>query len=168
MPIFMDQPASGTYFDNSINSFTSTNVQSAIEEVFNKINSLTINKINNLEINATTLDTSLSITPVVMAGMTVTPGAGTYIVFFSAAITSVLSGSTITISLFINGVQKADSVRIISPYAGGSSSATSAIGAISINGLVTVAAGQAVDIRWSRSGGNATVAARTLNLIQVG
>lgn len=121
-----------------------------------------------LEVNATANATTTSGTNALLTGMTSTPPIGTYLVIFSAAVNSNSAGATVSLSLFNNGTQKADSVRNISQFDGGALSATSASGGVDINGIVTVNGSQAIEIRWSTSGGTATCGPRTMTLLKVG
>lgn len=151
--------ASSVPFDNSTDSYVATDVQAAIEE--------TNKHLIAAEVSDTANATTTSGTDAVLTGMTVTPGAGTFLVWFSSSITSNNAGASISYSYYVNGVQKSDSVRKISPFDGGTLSATTARGDTSLNGLITVTAGQAIDVRWSTSGGTATAGPRTLNYLRI-
>lgn len=123
--------------------------------------------LNPSEISATADATTTSGTDVLLTGMTTTPAAGTYLVLFSSSITSNAAGAAITSSFYVAGVQKADSIRKISPFDGGTLSATTARGAMVIQGLIAVTGSQAIEVRWSISSGTGTCGPRTMNLIKV-
>ena len=66
-----------------------------------------------LQASATTDTTTTSATDVAVAGMTLTPGAGDYLVWFSGSIENNVTGSNETdyVSLYVNGVQVAHTER---------------------------------------------------------
>lgn len=113
---------------------------------------------------ATATATTTSGTAAVISGMTITPGAGNYLVIFTSS-GSITSGTnTGSVSAYVNGVQTPSSVRTI----GGASGFTSNFRAgISIATTATVAAGQAIDVRFSTSGGTFSVYGRSLQLIRI-
>lgn len=117
---------------------------------------------------ATANATTASGTDAVITGMTVTPTVGTYLVMFSAAINSNNAGSTQTISFYVGGVQRADSVRKISPFDGGTLSALNASCGVAIQGIVTVTGSQAIAVEWSTNGGTAICGPRCLSIVQIG
>lgn len=145
-------------FNHSTNGWVASNVQTAIEEAPIHLRAG--------EVSATANATTTSGTSALLTGMTVTPAAGTYLVWFSVAINSNNAGSTQTLGLYVGGTLKADSARVISPFDGGALSATTASGVVSINGLVTVNGSQAISIEWATSGGTATAGPRTLNYLR--
>lgn len=152
------QVALATPFDNSTNGFVSSDVQNAIEEAAHPVVT---------EVSATANSTTTSNTDSVITGMTITPAAGDYMVWFSAGINSSNAGSTQHVSMYVGGVQKTDSDRTISPFDGGTLSSTTAGCCVAINGKVTVNGSQAIDIRFRTSGGTATCSARTLNIMRI-
>lgn len=154
------QTAQSIPFDNTGNGFTSTDVQSAIVES-------THNLIEG-EASATADATTNSGTDSLLTGMTDTPVAGTYLVWFSTTITSPTAGAAISISIYVGGVQKADSLRKIIPFSGGTLTSGNARGGVFTNGVVTVNGSQAIEIRWSTSSGTMTSGPRTLNILRVG
>jgi len=112
--------------------------------------------------SSTAAATTTSSTDVVMDGMTVTPGAGDYLVAFSTTVGSSSVG-TIYASIYVNGVKQAHTER--QQYQEGS--IVGSYEPMMTYGHVTVGAGQTVDIRWRRTAGTATAQARTLNLYPV-
>lgn len=120
-----------------------------------------------VEESGTSTITTTSGTNALMAGMTITPPAGTYLVWFSCAIKSSNAGSTQSVSFYVGGTQKADSVRVVGAFDGGTLSATTAICGVAINGLITVDGSQAITVEWSTTGGTATAIGRTLNTLRI-
>lgn len=159
--IFESPVASNVPFDNSTDGFAANNVQAAIEEAASGAHLLAT------EVGATANATTTSGTDAIITGMTATPAAGTYLVWFSSAINSSQAGATVTVSMYVGGVQRADSVRAVSPFDGGTLSALTASCGMAINGLVTVTGSQAITIEWHTSAGTATCGARTLNYLRV-
>lgn len=130
-------------------------------------NSLLVSGITNAEVVGTADITTTSATDVVATGITTTPVAGSYLVWFSTYVDHSNQNIAVTVSLYVGGAQITDSVRAPIPR-------TNAIGAItmspcvSINNVVTVNGSQAIDIRWNRgSAGTATMHQRTLNVLRV-
>lgn len=119
------------------------------------------------EVNATASATAGTGADALLTGMTVTPVAGSYLVWFSCDINSVTSGVVVSVSIYVGGSQKADSLRKVMPFAGGTLTAGSQRTGVETNGLVTVNGSQAIEIRWSASAGAPTAAARTLNYLRV-
>jgi hypothetical protein len=118
-------------------------------------------KTRHLETNAAGTITTTSTTDTLVTGMTLTPGAGTYLVFFS--------------SDWQNGTNNASNFATI--YAGGTAVANSArqytrpnalirVG-VMVSGVATVTDGQSIEIRWRVSAGTGTMGNRSLMLIQV-
>jgi hypothetical protein len=99
---------------------------------------------------------------VVMTSMSITPGKGTYFVMFNSSAHQSTNVATLTYSIYANGAQVANSVRTIRPE----NIANDRV-LISTSGFATVAAGQAIDIRWTTSSGTASVYNRGLNLVRV-
>lgn len=130
-------------------------------------NDLLVSGLSNTEVSATASATAGNGADALMTGMTITPVAGTYLVWFSCDITSPTAGAAVQASLYIGGVQKTDSLRKVAPFDGGTLSAGSARCGLSTNGVVTVSGSQAIEIRWSASNTTSTVAARTMNILRV-
>lgn len=120
-----------------------------------------------LEFSATADATTTSNTPALLTGMTTTPVAGSYLVWFSASTQSNGTNCTQTFGLYVGGTLKADSSRTIQPYDGGTLAAATATGAVAINAKITVTGSQLVEIHWSTAGGTATCHQRTLNLLRI-
>lgn len=158
--IFGITPVAGEIpFDNATNGWISTDVQSAIQESTHTLFAAEVTGFTDLNTTSTT-DSLLT-------GMTITPAAGTYLVWFSTSITSNLAGAAVSTSFYVGGVQKADSLRKIIPLDGGALSVGAARGIMQFQGLITVNGSQAIEIRWSTSGGTATCGPRTMNTLRV-
>lgn len=127
----------------------------------------TVYSLNDSEASATASATAGTGADALMTGMTLTPAAGGYLVWFSCDLNSATAGVVVSVSIYVGGVQKADSLRKIEPFAGGTLTSGSQRVGCAINGKVTVNGSQAIEIRWSASAGAPTVAGRTLNLLQV-
>ena len=90
--------------------------------------------------------------------MSITPGAGDYLVWFSGSVENSAAGVT-NASLYLNGGQVAHTERQITTEA--SIPATSFPVALHAR-LTGVTAGQAIDVRWRTSAGTASMHQRTL------
>lgn len=119
------------------------------------------------EATATANATTTSGTDALINSMTLTLTAGTYLFMFSAGIQSSNAGAVITTSFYVGGSQRADSVRAIAPFDGGTLSALTGRCGVSIQGVITVNGSQAVEVRWNTTGGTATCGPRTLTALQV-
>lgn len=152
------QVASSVPFDNSTNGFTSTDVQAAIEESTHFLASGEASFSSNI--------TTTSASDVLMTSMTITPVAGTYLVWFSTWLTQSTGNQTVTFSLYAGGVQTASTIRTTVPFCG-------ALGAVnggichSTNGRVTVNGSQAIELRWHTSAGTATAHNGNLDILRV-
>lgn len=150
--------AAGIPYDNSTDGWIAEDVQAAIEEAPIHLRAGEVH---------TTSTFTLSATPTLIPGITTTPVAGTYLVWFSDVITVASVGAIATAGLYVGGTLKADSVRAISPFDGGLTSNVNAAGVIAINALVTVNGSQAIQVRASTSTGTATCgAAGTMNWLR--
>lgn len=121
---------------------------------------------SNNEVSFSANITTTSATDVLLTGMTITPVAGTYLVIFSTWLTHSNGNATIPMSLYVGGVQKADSIRTAIPFVGALSAITQDM-PLTINGIVTVNGSQAIAIEWHTSTGTATAHHGTLNLLRV-
>ncbi len=111
--------------------------------------------------SGTTSTTTTSLTDVLLAGMTVTPPAGTYMVWFSGDWANTNNGNTGTMSVYAGGVQQLHSE---SPCTRTSAGAVYNFGCTS---LVTVDGTQAIEGRWRTTGGTATNTRRHLMYLKV-
>lgn len=97
-----------------------------------------------------------SATEVLIPGMTITPGAGDYLIFFTGAVENTGFGDPVTISIYSNGSQIAASVIKCESFGGMSNP-------IGSNAYLTnLGAGQAIEVKWKVSGGTGTCHQRTL------
>lgn len=148
-------------FDNSTDGFVATNVQSAIEEA--KASPSLV----SAEATATASATAPTGADTLIAGMTLTPVAGTYIVWFSCDITSASAGAAISVSIYAGGVQSTASLRKIIPFSGGTLTTGNARGSMSTHITVTVNGSQAIETRWSTSNAGPTTADRSMTIFKV-
>lgn len=155
-------PAQGIFFDNSTNSYIATDVQAAIEEAGSGVH------LQDGEVSATASTTAPSGTDALMTGMTITPVSGTYLVWFSCDINSPTAGAVVSVSIYVGGTQKGDSLRKVMPFAGGTLTVGNQRAFTGTNGRVTVNGSQAIEIRWSTSSGTITTSDRTMNTLRVG
>lgn len=113
---------------------------------------------------ASATTTTTSTTAVAMAAMTLTPGAGTYLVLFATSLLSSTNNAVQTVAVFANGTLVADTEITAIPRDTNSSSNRVPI---STFGVATVADGQAIDIRWRTTAGTATAYNRKLQLVRI-
>jgi hypothetical protein len=112
------------------------------------------------EVSGTSTITTSSATDVLMTGMTVTPPAGNYLVWFSGDYIST-SATTMTADIWVGGVVVTASERPSTQ-----SSATQKY-VFACQALVTVNGAQAIEGRWRRGAGTMTNTRRTLSYIKV-
>jgi len=119
---------------------------------------------NNLA-TATSVTTA-STTDVTMTGITVTPGAGTYLVNYSGTDRSSVAGATHTYGIFNNGTVVASTQRTTIPWSSAGLSTTQDC-VVATHTITTVAAAQAIDVRWHTSAGTATAVQPTLTVVRL-
>lgn len=100
-----------------------------------------------------------------MPNMTLTPGAGQYIAWFNCIVASSTANASVSVSIYINGVQLAGSLQTVVPYNGGLLATPPGNATISINQPVSLADGDRIEIWWSSSNAGATTSSRTLTII---
>lgn len=154
---YLTSVASSVPFDNSTDTWVAENVQAAIEEAPIHLRAT--------EVNATGTITAGTGSDTLMTGMTLTPAAGTYLVFFSCDVNANAAGNATSVSFYVGGTQKASSLRKIVPGDGGALSGA-ARACIAINSEIAVNGTQAIEVRWSSSAGTNTAAARSLNILR--
>jgi len=113
-------------------------------------------------VNAAGNITTASATAVLATDMTITPGAGTYIVWFNTDLTHTTNSRSITISVYANGSLVTNSDKTVLLNNGNNDRFIATTTAI-----VTVSAGQAIEGRWLTSGATATMGNRILTLLKV-
>ena len=103
-----------------------------------------------------------------IAGMTLSPDPGTYSFSFTGSIGYSAANVVVYCSVYVGGTQygTGEYNRGCTPFGKTGSAADRAIMAIS--GIVTVSAGQSVEVRWYSSGGTMSCDQRCLNLNRVG
>lgn len=115
--------------------------------------------------------TTTSATDVLMTGLTLTPGAGTFQVIGATTMAHSTSGATIFMSVYANGVQVAASESGTTPRfasGGGLGVGVSAIPLpVMVIAEVTVAAAQTIEIRWRTTAATATSTNRSLLINKV-
>lgn len=119
----------------------------------------------SFEASATVDVTTTSTTDVLVTGMTLTPPAGTYLVWFSGGADHSAQSVAVVVSIYVGGVLKTDSVRSPVPRFNGVGANTLTPIAVT-NGRVTVNGAQAIEIRWKTASGTATMHQRTLNILR--
>lgn len=124
--------------------------------------------ISSTNATATSSATTTSGTDALMTGMTLTPIAGTYIAIWSGVVQQANAGQSVTLSIYVGGVQDATSVMDFAPFAGGTLTSGSASCCAITQGVYTVNGSQAIAIEWHVSGGTGTVFQRKLTLVKIG
>jgi hypothetical protein len=112
-----------------------------------------VQPILNIELSATLNATTTSLTDAVIDSMSVTPGAGTYLVTFSTSWSNGTNNISNFVSIYANNLQLPHSERTMQGVA------SNIVYPIMTNGIVTVADNQIVEIRW-RVGSASTLTAR--------
>ncbi|HEY9661447.1 MAG TPA: hypothetical protein V6C65_23570 [Allocoleopsis sp.] len=101
-------------------------------------------------------------TDVVLTSMTLTPAAGTYWVYFDSTVVNSGNGAErVLVSLYVNGVQRAHTLKRIGIAGGAQSNVT-------IGDIVSVNGSQAIDIRWRVPAGTGTCFERSLHVVRIG
>lgn len=122
-----------------------------------------------VQLSATSTDTITAPTSIaVMSGMSLVPGAGSYVVLFSCDVSSSVAGASITVSLYTNGVPVSGGSRSLIPYSGGLLATPPGTDSVSINQSIIVGDGDTVEIWWSTSSTGPTTASRTLSIFNPG
>lgn len=126
-----------------------------------KLNTSTVTGTNT---SITTTSTSaIGAMTVVATNMTITPPAGTYLVFYSSTVADSTNNATVSVELYAGDTVVANSVRTVAI------SPANSFHAVGITGYpVTVNGSQAVEIRWRVSAGTGSMAARNLTLLKIG
>lgn len=119
-------------------------------------------------ISSATTITTTSTTPVLMTGMTLTPKAGTYQLSGSTNVQSNSNNADIGLQLYVGGTIVASSIVSGTPQIqSGLSAAFNMKVPISTQAEVTVNGAQAIELRWSTTGGTATAVGRNLQINRV-
>lgn len=102
-----------------------------------------------------------------MTNMSLTPGSGQYLVFFSSDISSSIAGATISVSIYVNGVQVPGTLRKVIPYAGGALSTPPGREVVAINQTVIAGETDEIEVWWSTSNTGPTTSSRTLTILRI-
>lgn len=105
-------------------------------------------------VSASGVLSTTSLTDIIMTSMTITPGAGTYLAIFNGTVSQLSAGQDTFVSVYANGVQNAASEVSFLPNASPASSSSIPTTTIA---RATVAAAQAIDVRWRVSGGTGEI-----------
>lgn len=116
------------------------------------------------EAGSATDTTTTSSVYVAMNSMSLTPGAGTYLVIASTSVEGTFANSYVRAALFANGSEVANTMRESKQE----SSIINTSMPLSTQAVVTVGAAQAIELRWKVTGGTATAHARSLTLVKIG
>lgn len=119
-----------------------------------------------IEVGFSSNITTTSTTDITITGMTITPSAGTYLVWFSTWLTHSNGNDTVTISIYAGTIQSVTTVRTTTPFSGAVGAANNGI-SHSTNGSVTVDGTQAINIRWHTNAGTATAHAGTMDILRI-
>lgn len=114
-------------------------------------------------VNVSGTTTTTSTTDVLVTGVTITPDAGMYEIFFTSTMGGSASANVVTASIYVGGVQISGSLRSTTVTAG-----TSLRAGFYCIGQATVDGTMAVEGRWNTSAGTGTMADRTLGLRLIG
>lgn len=115
---------------------------------------------SNTAESATTATTT-STTYVLATGMTITPAAGTYMVWFTASVANSSSNDAVYAAIYKGGTVEAASERQIETKSAGD------IGGVACVARVTVTGTQAIEGRWRVAASTGTILERTLAIIEV-
>ena len=106
-------------------------------------------------------DFTASLTPVLMTGMSITPPAGFYLVWFDTNINSDTNNTQTDIGIFIDAILAPNASTKISMLA-----ALDLLG-IGIHSLVQVNGAQAINMRWNVTAGTTTAGSKRLSILKV-
>jgi len=117
------------------------------------------------EVTDVNTSTTTSTSYVLLDGQTITPGAGTYVIFFSCSVSHSNAAGIVYVSIYVNGVQVAASERRLqlTDIKQISMVVPLATQAIKSN----LGAAQAIEVRWKTSGATASCYQKTLTLLKV-
>lgn len=125
--------------------------------------------LDNTTVSATATTTTTSATDVLMNAMTITPAAGTYLVFFGTSLESSANDADVFISIYSGGSQVSGSERGSVPNVSASfGDPAGSRDAVQTHAIVTVNGSQAIEGRWRRSSGTASAFSRNMSIIRIG
>lgn len=115
------------------------------------------------QIEATGDTTTISTSYVPMNGVSITPGAGEYMVWFSTSILNTDNNSTVWLGLCINGILQTHTEREVFIDKGSTS-----VVPVSIQMYITgLSSGEPISVYWKVSRGTAIARERTLTMVRV-
>lgn len=131
---------------------------------------LTVQKVtagNMSQATSTTDATTTSATDTLMTNMTLTPGAGDYLIFFSSSLSNATAPTTLNASIYVNSVQQAHSERQV--YVEGShDTAPEDSFILATEAYATsVGASDVIEVKWRTSGGTVHAPKRTLTVMKL-
>lgn len=121
--------------------------------------------LSNTAATATGSTTTTSATDVQMNSMTLTPGAGTYLVLFSTSVAHSNAAGELYVSIYANGVKVADSER---KRVNTDLKQNDMVTGLSTHAVVTVEATQVIEVKWRTSTSTATAYQRNMTLVKIG
>ena len=128
---------------------------------------LTVTKVNAADVTqatATTLATETNTADTLINSMTVTPGAGDYLIWFSGSNANTVAPSKNHVSLYVNGSQVTHTEREIDQE----ESLGNTFFPVALHARVpAVGAGQPIEVRWRVDVGTANMNARTLTVYKI-
>lgn len=114
------------------------------------------------EVTSTTLTTTTGTTDSLISGMTLTPPAGTYMVWFTGSIwNTTANNQTIYVSIYAGGTKVASSERTVSMKSANDRAGVACVARVTVNGA------QTIEAQWRVLGGTANNQNRSLAIIQV-
>lgn len=119
-------------------------------------------------VSATSSTTTTSTTDILINTMTITPAAGTYMVWFHTTLQSNSNNANIFASIYSGGVQSSGSELGATPqFQGGLTPSLNVLVPITLVNTVIVNGAQAIEARWRITAGTATAGTRTLQILRV-
>lgn len=115
------------------------------------------------EVSSTTVVSTSSTTAVLIPSMTITPGAGTYLAFYTGSGQHANNSTLAGYAIYANGVLQERSVQLV----GGTSQSDGASFPVACQCKVTVGTSQAVEVRYARQGGSGNIFAGRRSFILV-
>ncbi len=114
------------------------------------------------EVSATSDTTTASPTDVALASMSITPGAGNYMIWFSTSVEHTVAGASAFLNLYVGGVLVPRTEREF--RRGNQSQASGVVFQVYLTG---VGGGEALEVRWRTTAATATAHERTLTIRKV-
>lgn len=135
---------------------------------FNDVNPNSYPALAYAEAQATANDTLTATSDTLINNMTLTPLAGTYLVWFSSSHTNDSNGDDTYYSIYAGGAQIVPSERIARSFINGVVIGNQPNGTtMATQCLVTVDGTQAIEVKARVTGGTTTIYQRTMNILKV-